>query len=160
MTSPLAVLALRASSPFLHCGTSPRYTDRDRWRQRASQTHQAHSSVTVTKQCITPACCTISMHHAERYTWGLSYCLQSGTAMGPTDSSFWADTDCYLISLSQGCATVTVYCAKDLVNHVESWVDAGRLVIWPVELWDAKKIGIFSSKGCFQIPVIILKLFH
>lgn len=28
------------------------YTDREGWRQRASQTHQAHSSVTVTKQHI------------------------------------------------------------------------------------------------------------
>lgn len=38
-----------------------------------SQTHQGHSSVTVTKQGITPAHYTISVHHAERYTWGLSY---------------------------------------------------------------------------------------
>lgn len=45
---------------LVHCGTSPRYTDRHRWRHRASQTHQGHSSVTVTKQCIIPAYYTIS----------------------------------------------------------------------------------------------------
>lgn len=159
-------------SPFLHRGTSPRYTDRDGWRRRASQTHQAHSSVTVTKQCITPAHYTISMRHAERYTWGLSYCLQSSPAPGPTDGSFWADTDWSIIGLSQRCATVTVYCATDLVNHVESWEDAGWRIIWPVEVWDTEhdlytvtysiSVGIFSSKciWCFQIAVIMWKPFN
>lgn len=105
-------------------GTSPRYTDRDGWRQRPSQTHQGHSSVTVTKQCITPAHYTISVRHAERYTWGLSYCPQSSPAPGPTDGSFWVDTDWSIIALSERYAPATVYCTADLVNRVESWEDA------------------------------------
>ena len=40
-----------------------------------SHKHQDHSSVTVTKQCIIPAHYTISQHHTERYTGGLSYCI-------------------------------------------------------------------------------------
>lgn len=43
-------------SACLSSGTSQRYTDKDRGGDRGeSQTHQVHPSVTVSKQCITPA---------------------------------------------------------------------------------------------------------
>lgn len=59
MTSPLAVLVLGVFCFPTSTVELLWYTDRDGWRQRASQTHQAHSTVTVTKQHI-----ILYYHHA------------------------------------------------------------------------------------------------
>lgn len=98
-----------------------------RWecRQTESQTHQGHSSVTVTKQYITPARYTVSLHHAERYTWGLSYCPQAALHQDPQ----MAHSEQTQTGLSLPCQRDELLysssvCTIDLFNHVESWKNA------------------------------------
>lgn len=102
--------------PFLHRGTSPRYTDRDGWRQRVSQTHQAHSSVTVTTQCITAA--PLHYQHAPCWEIYLRTVILSAKQLG-TGTHRW------LILSRRGlgyhCPVTDMCYSNSLLSHRSIW---------------------------------------
>lgn len=90
-------------------------TGGDRWRVQRIGLVRLKQPSGVTHQHT-----TISMYHAERYTWGLSHSLPSSTAPGLTDGLFSDSRRRPVYHSPVKPTTVTVYCPTVLVNHVEN----------------------------------------
>lgn len=176
MTSPLAVcwFWLRLSA-FLHRGTSPRYTDRDGRRQRASQIHRGHSSVTVTKQCITP----VPLHYQHAPCWEIYLRSVILSAKQPsTGTHRWLILSRH--RLVYHCLVREIRYSHSLLRHRsgqscrELKRCTGRLIIWPVNgtqrmIYTVRcslSAGIFSPKciclfldNCYHMEAIPFMLF-
>lgn len=121
MTSPLAVcwFWLRLSA-CLHSGTSPSCTDRDGGGVRRSRTHWDPSSVTGNQ----------AVHHTSPLHYQHVPCceiyprtviLWPGTRTRRWLILFWHRLVFYCLSKRYAFSAAPVYCATDLLNHVQSW---------------------------------------
>ncbi len=162
MTSPTAVcwfwVRLSAS---LRCGTSPRCTDRDRGGDKtASQTHQGHSSVTVTKQCITP----VPLRYQPAPCWEIYLRTVILSAKQPyTGTHRWLILSRH--RLVYHCLVRELRYSYSLLHHIsdqscrELKRCTGWLIIWPVNVCDAENdlyCGIRYSCRHFLLQVHLL----